>query len=274
MTTTDIRELPATARAQAPEPTIARYPATGGVIVTGGAQGIGRRIVHALVAEGVDVVIADWNAEKGAEVAAEPVPGRGRRHFVRCDVSKAADCEGVVAAGTEAFGGIFGLVNNASIFSTLEMRPFWEIPEDEWDRVFSVNTKGVWQMARAALPELRRADRGSIVNVASSTALFGRENYAHYVGSKAGVLGLSRAMARELGPFGIRVNSLTPGPIFTEVPRATVTPAQKEALVASQSLKRPGEPEDIASVIAFLLSFQSAFISGQTVNVDGGMINT
>lgn len=272
MTASDIRERAETAPSN--DPAIVRYPEAGGVIVTGAAQGIGRRIVHALVAEGVDVVIADWNAEKGAAVAEEPVPGRGRRRFVRCDVSKAADCAAVVADCATAFGGVFGLVNNASIFSTLEMRPFWEIPEDEWDRVFSVNTKGVWQMASAALPELRRADRGSIVNVASSTALFGRENYAHYVGSKAGVLGLSRAMARELGPFGIRVNSLTPGPIFTEVPRATVSPAQKEALVARQSLKRPGEPEDIASVIAFLLSFQSAFISGQTINVDGGMINT
>lgn len=249
-----------------------RYPRTGGVIVTGGAQGIGRRIVHTLVGEGVNVVIADWNADKGETVAHEPVEGTGGRHFVRCDVSKQKDCAAVVTECAAAFGGVFGIVNNASIFSTLEMRPFWEIPEDEWDRVFQVNTKGVWQMARAALPELRKSDRASIVNVSSSTALFGRPNYAHYVGSKAAVIGLSRAMARELGGFGIRVNTLTPGPIFTEVPRATVTEAQKSQLIDTQSLKRAGEPDDIASVIAFLLSYQSAFISGQTINVDGGMV--
>jgi NAD(P)-dependent dehydrogenase (short-subunit alcohol dehydrogenase family) len=249
-----------------------RYPSTGGVIVTGGAQGIGRRIVHTLVSEGVDVAIADWNEEKGRAVAEETCEGAGRRLFLKCDVASRDDCERVAAETARAFGGIFGIVNNASIFSTLSMRPFWEIPEDEWDQVFNVNLKGVWQMTRAALPELRAADRGSIVNISSSTVHLGRPNYAHYVSSKAGVIGLSRAMSREVGAFGIRVNSVTPGPIFTEVPRATVTEEQKHQMIGMQSLKREGGPQDIASVVAFLLSYQSAFISGQTLNVDGGMV--
>jgi 3-oxoacyl-[acyl-carrier protein] reductase len=103
--------------------------------------------------------------------------------------------------------------------------------------------------------------------------MMGRRNYAHYVASKAGVIGLSRAMARELGEFGVRVNAVTPGPIVTEIPRASVTPQQREELISAQSLKRAGQPDDIATVVAFLLSPDSKFISGQTINVDGGMMH-
>ena len=204
-----------------------RYPASGAVIITGAAQGIGRRMALTLVAEGVDVCIADWNEEKGNSVATEPTPGKGRRIFVKTDVADEASCAKVVAKTVEAFGGAFGLVNNASIFSTLKMRPFWEIPSDEWDRVQEVNLTGVFNMTCAAREPLVASGCGSIVNISSSTILFGRQNYAHYVSSKAGVMGLSRAMARELGPYGVRVNTLTPGPTFTEVERATVTPEQK-----------------------------------------------
>jgi 3-oxoacyl-[acyl-carrier protein] reductase len=243
------------------------------VIVTGGGQGIGRRIALTLAERGAAVCIADTNAAKAETVVAEIVATGGRAIFAICDVSRAEQCEQAVAATAEAFGGVTGLVNNAAIFSTLPMRPFWEIPEEEWDAVMAVNLKGVWLMARAALPRLLEAERASIINMSSSTVMMGRQNYAHYVGSKAGVIGLSRAMAREVGEFGIRVNALTPGPVFTEVPRASVTAQQREQLVAAQSLKRAGAPEDIASVVAFLLGDDSQFMTGQTVNVDGGMMH-
>jgi 3-oxoacyl-[acyl-carrier protein] reductase len=248
------------------------FPASGAVIVTGAAQGIGRRMALSLVAEGVDVCIADWNDDKGQTVASEPTPGRGRRIFVKTDIASEASCQSAVARTVEAFGGVFGLVNNASIFSTLKMRPFWEIPPEEWDAVQKVNLTGVFYMARAAREGLIASGCGSIVNVSSSTILFGRQNYAHYVSSKAGVMGLSRAMARELGPYGVRVNTLTPGPTFTEVERATVTPEQKEAMIATQCLRRPGAPEDIADAALFLLSRQSRWVTGQLLNADGGMI--
>lgn len=144
-----------------------RYPASGAVIITGAAQGIGRRMALTLVAEGVDVCIADWNEERGNSVATEPTPGKGRRIFVKTDVADEASCATVVAKTVEAFGGAFGLVNNASIFSTLKMRPFWEIPSDEWDRVQKVNLTGVFNMtlrsARAARRLRLRFDRQHFV---------------------------------------------------------------------------------------------------------------
>ncbi|MBY0138099.1 SDR family NAD(P)-dependent oxidoreductase [Paracoccus yeei] len=249
-----------------------RYPQKGAVVVTGAAQGIGRRLALSLVAEGVDVLIADWNTEKGKAVAAEDTPGTGRRLYVQTDVSDEASCRRAVEAATDVFGGVFGLVNNASIFSTLQMRPFWEIPAEEWDRVQAVNLKGVFNMTRAARAALVASGEGSVVNVASSTILFGRPNYAHYVSSKAGVLGLSRALAREMGADNVRVNTLTPGPTFTEVERATVTPQQKAAMIEQQCLKRPGGPDDIADPILFLLSRQARWVTGQLLNADGGMI--
>jgi len=241
------------------------------VVVTGAGQGIGRAYVHRLVEEGCRVVVAELNEDRARAVCAEVETAGGEALAVPTDVSVAASCAELAAAIQERFGRVDGLVNNAAIFSTLTMKPFWEIDEREWDAVTSVNLKGAWLVTRALLPAFRAAGGGSIVNISSGAILLARSGYAHYMATKAAVIGLTRAMARELGDDGIRVNAITPGPVFTEVPRQTVSEAQKQAMLAAQCLKRPAESTDLVGVVAFLLSGDSGWITGQTINVDGGL---
>jgi NAD(P)-dependent dehydrogenase (short-subunit alcohol dehydrogenase family) len=237
-------------------------------VVTGAGQGLGRELARRLAVDGYGVVVAELRAETGEEAAAE-LGEAGL--FVATDVSDEDSCARMVAAALERFGRIDALVNNAAIFSAIEMKPFWELGVEEWDRLMAVNLRGVWLASRAVFGALRERGAGSIVNMASGVIWEGRANYAHYVASKGGVFALTRAMAREAGAFGVRVNAVTPGPIATEVPRATVTPEQREALLRAQALRRPGTPADVASVVAFLISDESGFITGQTLNVDGGL---
>jgi 3-oxoacyl-[acyl-carrier protein] reductase len=238
------------------------------VVVTGAGQGLGRELALRFAADGYAVVVAELRAETGQQVAAEL--GEAAL-FVETDVSDEASCAAMAAAAHERFGRIDALVNNAAIFSTIRMKPFWELGVEEWERLMAVNLRGVWLASRAVFGAMRERGSGSIVNMASAVIWEGRANYAHYVASKGGVFALTRAMAREAGEFGVRVNAVTPGPIATEVPRETVTPSQREATLRRQALHRPGTPADIASVVAFLVSDESAFITGQTLNVDGGL---
>jgi 3-oxoacyl-[acyl-carrier protein] reductase len=235
-------------------------------IITGAGQGLGRAYAHRLAKEGAKVVVAELDEAKGRAVADE-VKGL----FARTDVANAASIEAMVRKTIDAYGRIDILVNNAAIFSTLKMRPFWEIPESEWDQLMGVNVRGVWLAAKAVVPQMRKQGSGRIVNISSGVVFMGRPNYLHYVASKGAVLTMTRAMAKELGEFGINVNAITPGPTYTEVPRETVTPEQKEALIRAQSIKRAAGPADMEGVVLFLCSDEAAFITGQTINVDGGM---
>ena len=168
-------------------------------------------------------------------------------------------------------GGLDALVNNAAIVEGLTRRPFDEIDEGEWDRVLEVNVKGAWLCAKAAVPLLRDAGGGSIVNMASEVAFSGSPGLAHYVTSKAAVIGLTRVLARELGPNRIRVNALAPGFIPTEG-SVTMTPAAQYD-VSATPLGRLGEPTDLLGALAFLVSDESAFITGQTLLVNGGRLS-
>ena len=143
------------------------------------------------------------------------------------------------------FGRIDILVNNAGIFSTLEMRPFEQIPLEEWERVLRVNVTGPMLCARAVLPAMKRAQWGRIVNMASGAVTLGRPNYLHYITSKSALIGMTRSMARELGEFGITVNAIMPGAVATEIERKTVTPQQKERIVSMQCIQRPETPDDL-----------------------------
>jgi 3-oxoacyl-[acyl-carrier protein] reductase len=236
-------------------------------IITGAGQGLGRAYALRLAKEGAKVVVAELNAEKGKAVADE-----AKGLFVRTNVADEASVQAMARQAVDAYGRIDILVNNAAIFSTLKMRPFWEIPLAEWDELMGVNVRGVWLAAKAVVPQMRKQRSGRIVNISSGAVLMGRPNYLHYVASKGAVISMTRAMARELGEFGINVNAITPGAVYTEIPRETVTPEQREAMIRAQSIKRAAAPQDLEGTVVFLCSDDAAFITGQTINVDGGLI--
>jgi NAD(P)-dependent dehydrogenase (short-subunit alcohol dehydrogenase family) len=233
-------------------------------IVTGGGRGLGRAFCEAFAEAGARVAAADIDEEAAAKTASL-VGGLG----VRVDVTDASSVEAMVAAVIEKFGGVDVLVNNAGLYGGLQRAPFYELDEADWDRAMSVNLKGPWLCAKASVPALRERGGGAIVNVSSATVFSGSPEWAHYVASKGGVLALTRAMARELGDFGIRVNALAPGFTLTEASRELIPDAESYG-VARGAIKRSAQPEDIVGAAVFLASDASRFITGQTLIVDGG----
>lgn len=242
------------------------------IVVTGAAQGIGAAYARRLVEEGSTVVLADRNNE-GVERVASSLGGPGKATALGVDVSSRASCEELAAVVSEAYGRVDGLLNNAAIFSTIEMKPFWEITDDEWDRLMAVNLRGPWLLISALLPLLKESVSASVVNIGSDAVGMGRPGYLHYIASKGGVQAMTFSMSRELGEFGIRVNTLSPGPVYTEVPRETVTAAQRSAMLQAQALHRPAGPDDMTGMAAFLLSDESTYVTGQTISVNGGLLH-
>lgn len=239
-------------------------------IITGGAQGIGAAYAGKFCQEGAKVVIADFNEEKSLQVS-DDLGEKGFECFAfRTDVSKESDTLTLANAVIERYGRIDILVNNAAVFSTIELKPMEEITTEEWDRLMSINLRGLFLSTKAVIPQMKGQKRGKIINVSSATVFMGKPFYIHYVTSKAGVIGFTRALARELGDWNIQVNCLTPGYTETEIPRATTTPEQKKAIIAHQCVKRIGVTDDLVGIMVFLASNESDFMSGQTVNVDGG----
>lgn len=241
------------------------------VIVTGAGQGLGRAYALGLAAAGAHPIIADLDG-----VAAERVANEVRAKGHDCaaltvDVGVIDSVEAMVSATIERYGRIDALVNNAAIFSTLKMRPFDEIPLDEWARVLHVNITGCFYCARAVAPHMRAARAGSIINISSAAYVMGRPNYLHYTTSKAAVVGMTRSLARELGQYDVRVNAVLPGAVETEIARETVSPEQMRFQIAQRSLARVEEPADLVGVVLFLASSDSRFITGQSLVVDGGL---
>jgi 3-oxoacyl-[acyl-carrier protein] reductase len=245
--------------------------ATGAVIVTGSGQAIGRAYALRFARDGRPLVIADLNAANAKAVAAEITAAGGRAIAVETDITDEASCTRMVAAARDAFGSIGALINNAAYFSQITPKPFWELTVAEWDAAMSVNLKGTWLATKAVVPAMMVQRSGSIVNIASSANFMGRPSYLHYVTSKAGIVGLTRSMAKELGEFNVRVNCLAPGGTVTEIKRKTMTDDVVEMLVGMQSIHRPGTPEDLVGYVAFLCSPEASFITGQTLIIDGGL---
>lgn len=239
-------------------------------LVTGAGQGIGRSFALALAAAGSAVVVADINGAAARSVADE-VAALGRESLaVEVDVADERAVAESVTATAETFGRMDTLLNNAAMFSSLKMRPFEEIPVDEWRQVIDVNLTGMFLMTKAVAPTMRAQGRGSIINVSSGTVLNGRPNYLHYVTSKAGVIGMTRSLARELGGSGITVNSILPGSVDTGIERDSAPLGANEAILAAQSLKWRLRPEDLTGTAVFLASEDARAMTGQSLVLDAG----
>lgn len=241
------------------------------VVITGAGQGIGREYALQFAGAGAKVVIAEQNIEAAQRVEAEIREAKGQALAVRTDVSNVESVDAMAAQALAAFGRIDALVNNAAIFTTLKMRPFEQIPLDEWNRVLGVNITGCMLATRAVLPAMRQAKWGRIVNITSGAVPLGLRNYLHYVTSKAAVLGMTNSLARELGTDGITVNAVQPGGTFTEIPRETITAEGKAKLIASQCIPREEVPMDLVGLVMFLCTPAAEFITGQNIACDGGL---
>jgi NAD(P)-dependent dehydrogenase (short-subunit alcohol dehydrogenase family) len=246
-------------------------------IVTGGAKGIGRHYSLALAAEGARVMIAD--IADGTGVAREIAVAHGANSVTSAvtDVSDEDAVKAVIAATMERFGKIDILVNNAALFAPLLEQKCTEIDAAVWDQVMAVNLRGPFLMVKHVAPHMQAQSYGKIINIGSGTAYRGIPWMLHYVTSKGGITAFTRALARELGEHGIRVNTLAPGftlsdTVLAENPGHVRT--ARERAVASRSLKRDETPQDLLGALVFLACAESDFITGQTIAVDGGNVNT
>lgn len=238
------------------------------IVITGAGQGIGRQYAHAFAKAGARVAIVDLNAAAAQSVADEI----GDAAFaVSTDVSDKASVDVMVQSVLDHFGSIDVLINNAAIFSTLKMKPFEQITPEEFDTVMGVNARGVFLCCQAVAAPMRAQGKGKIINISSSVVVTGRANYAHYIASKGAVIGMTRALATELGPDNINVNAISPHGIVTEVPRETVRDDQWADIIAAQALKRKGSAEDMIGSVMFLASDASDYMTGQTLNLDAGL---
>jgi NAD(P)-dependent dehydrogenase (short-subunit alcohol dehydrogenase family) len=241
------------------------------VIVTGGAQGIGRRYAQSFAAAGAIAVIADINFAAAQRVEAEITAGQRRSLAVAVDVADPHSTLRMSETVLEKFGRIDVLINNAAVFSTLAMQPFDQIPLEEWDRVLRVNTTGPYLCVRAVAPAMRKARWGRIINIATTSVAVGTPNYLHYVTSKSALFGMTNSLARELGKDGITVNCIIPGPTLTEVPRQSFGADSQARVVTAQCVPRGETPDDIVGLALFLASPAASFLTGQSIAVNGGL---
>ncbi|WP_322056365.1 SDR family NAD(P)-dependent oxidoreductase [Paraburkholderia sp. J63] len=238
------------------------------IIVTGAGGNIGRAYCDALIRSGANVVLADLADLSG--VAAEYRSTGGSALAFRLDVADPESVEAMAKAAYERFGAIDGIVNNAGFFKGCTFGSFMDIPVDEWDRCYRINVRGVWLCCRAVVPYMKRSGGGKIVNISSNTPYKGVPNFLHYVSSKAAIIGLTRALAREVGEFNIQVNTLCPDLIPDPDIVAKQGTAADEKTIAQRCLKRTQTPDDMVGSLIYLLDGGSDFVTGQSLLVNGG----
>jgi len=240
------------------------------VIVTGGGKGIGKVYAQEFARAGARVVAADIDGPAAEAVAAAIRAEGGDAVGMLTDIADEASTTAMADAARENFGGIDVLINNASLMSVLPRRSWLEIPVEEWDRVMAVNLRGMFLASRAVFPAMRERGRGKIVNISSSRVWEGIPNPLHYTTPKAGVIGFTRALAREVGEFGITVNAVTPGLTLSDTQVASSSNNYLAAVAEGRALGRAQVPEDLVGAVMFLSSAASDFMTGQTLNIDGG----
>ncbi len=244
------------------------------VIVTGGGHGIGRAYCLGFGSVGARVVAADIDEPAAVKVAKEVNTQTDAKALaVKVDVANEASTQTMVQTVFEQFGQIDILVNNAAIFATIPMNRggIDTIDPAEWDRMMAVNLKGLFFCCRAVLPTMRKQKSGKIVNISSGTALNGSPGRIHYVTSKAGVIGFTRTLAREVGGDNINVNAIAPGSTLSEDNPTEEIIKMRQARLSDRALKRVQLPQDLVGTVLFLASPLSDFMTGQTVCVDGGV---
>ncbi len=237
-------------------------------VVTGGASGgLGEAMLAALLREGASCVAVDRDVRRNAELVKDLAPG-GRILGHVADVSTAEFADGVVATAVKAFGGLDIVVNNAAIYPS---KAWDEYSLDEFDSVIDTNLRSAYVMAKAAVPEMVRRGGGSIINIGSITFQLGMPRLLPYITSKGGLVGLTRALAREVGVHNVRVNTVAPGAFPTGGETVHPDPeGYSRYVIEQQCLKRRGTPPDLGEVVAFLASDRASFITGQMLQVDGG----
>ena len=236
-------------------------------LVTGGAQGIGKAVALMLARHGADVIVADVNLEKAAETAKELEAAGGRAMAVNVDVTRLGDVEKMVESALARFGRIDILINNAGIARD---KLILRMAEEDWDTVLAVNLKGTFNCTKAVIKHMSKQRSGKVVNIASVVGEMGNAGQANYSASKAGVIGLTKTIAREFAQRGINVNAIAPGYIQTAM--TDVLPEKaKEELQRMIPMERLGQPEDVAHAVLFLVSEASSYVTGQVLNVNGGI---
>ena len=238
-------------------------------IVTGAGGALGAGIAQGLAQAGASVVLADIKLAAAVAVAEQIITTGGRALAVACDVADSASVAAMVEQALATFGGVDILVNNAAIYPA---RPWTEITEAEWDRVFAVNIKGYYLCARAVYPSMKARGGGNIINISSITFFLGKwDRLLDYVSTKGAVVGFTKALARELGPEGIRVNCIAPGAFPTDAEKIHPDPeGYNRFVLENQAIKRRGTPTDMAKAVLFFASDLSDFVTGQSLLVDGG----
>jgi NAD(P)-dependent dehydrogenase (short-subunit alcohol dehydrogenase family) len=242
------------------------------VVITGAGRGIGAVMAIRMAQEGANVVVTDVLDTKGTVEAI--TESGGSAIGISVDVTSDDNLAAMVEATEKAFGSLDILVNNASIFAALQPKPFMQIDNDEFDKVMTVNARGVHQATRAVVPAMLRAGGGKIVNIASGTFYYGAPGLSHYTASKGAVIALTRCHGRELGDKNIQVNAIAPGLTESEALQGNTgfDPARAPT-VQSRSIKREMLPEDLLGTLMYLITPDSNFVTGQTLNVDGGKVN-